>query len=263
MLSWTPPSCRGGYSEAVKSDGKDERVTEDLFRDDAYARSCEATVTAVGDGGIVLDRTVFYYTSGGQPGDTGTLTGADGRVVAIVGTVKDRETGAHRHVSAEGAPALAPGDAVVAAIDWGRRHRLMRMHTLLHLICARVAGAITGASVGDGKGRVDLDAPEPIDRETLEAEVNALIAEDRPVTASWITDDDLAARPDLVRTMSVAPPTGTGRVRLIEVAGADLQPCGGTHVRSTGEIGPVRLGKIEKKGRHNRRVTVHLAEPGA
>jgi misacylated tRNA(Ala) deacylase len=231
-------------------------VTEELFRDDAYLTSCEATVTAVDGGGIRLDRTVFYYTGGGQPGDTGVLRTADGREVRIVDCVKDRESGAHLHLPADGAARLAPGDRVTAEIDWPRRHRHMRMHTCLHLLSALVPGKITGAALGDTKGRIDLDAPEPLDKERLSADLKRVIAEDRPVRILWITDAELAAKPELVRTMTVKPPTGQGRVRLIEVEGTDLQPCGGTHVRSTGEIGAVRIGKIDKKGRHNRRINV-------
>ncbi len=236
-------------------------MTDELFREDGYLKSCEATVTAVSDdGGVVLDRTVFYAIGGGQPGDSGVLRTGDGREVRIVDSVKDRESGAHLHVPADGAAALNPGDRVTAEIDWERRHRLMRMHTCLHLLCSLVPGAVTGGSVGDGKGRLDFDAPEALDKEKLSADLNRLIAEDRAVRFSWIGGDELAARPDLVRTMSVKPPSGQGRVRIIEVDGADLQPCGGTHVRSTGEIGGVRVGKIEKKGRLNRRVNLVLDE---
>jgi misacylated tRNA(Ala) deacylase len=231
-------------------------MTEELFREDAYLRSCDATVTGVDDGGIRLDRTVFYYTSGGQPGDTGVLRTADGREVRIVDCVKDRDTGAHLHLPAAGVATLAPGERVTAEIDWPRRHRHMRMHTCLHLLSALVPGAITGAALGDTKGRIDLDAPEPLDKERLAADLKRVIEEDRPVRIFWISDEELAAKPELVRTMTVKPPTGQGRVRLIEVEGTDLQPCGGTHVRSTGEIGAVRIGKIDKKGRHNRRINV-------
>lgn len=231
-------------------------MTEELFREDAYLTSCDATVTAVDDRGIRLDRTVFYYTGGGQPGDTGVLRTADGREVRIADCVKDRESGAHLHLPADGAAMLAPGDRVTAEIDWERRHRHMRMHTCLHLLSALVPGAITGAALGDAKGRIDLDAPEPVDKDGLQAALDRVIAEDRTVRIFWITDAELAAKPELVRTMTVKPPTGQGRVRLIEVEGTDLQPCGGTHVRSTGEIGAVRIGKIDKKGRHNRRINV-------
>jgi misacylated tRNA(Ala) deacylase len=199
---------------------------------------------------------VFYYTSGGQPGDTGVLRTADGREVRIVDCVKDRDTGAHLHLPAAGVATLAPGERVTAEIDWPRRHRHMRMHTCLHLLSALVPGAITGAALGDTKGRIDLDAPEPLDKERLAADLKRVIEEDRPVRIFWISDEELAAKPELVRTMTVKPPTGPGRVRLIEVEGTDLQPCGGTHVRSTGEIGAVRIGKIDKKGRHNRRINV-------
>lgn len=234
-------------------------MTEELFRDDAYLRTCAAVVTEVLPGGIVLDRTVFYATGGGQPGDTGVLRAADGRTVRIADCVKDRETAKHVHVPEDGAPALAVGDAVSAEIDWERRYRLMRTHTCLHLLCAAVPGAVTGGSVGEAKGRLDFDLPEPtLDKAAIEERLNALIGDDRPVAPSWITDAELASQPDLVRTMSVKPPSGQGRVRVISVDGADLQPCGGTHVRSTGEIGTVRLGKVEKKGRQNRRINVHL-----
>jgi misacylated tRNA(Ala) deacylase len=231
-------------------------MTEELFRKDAYLTSCAATVAGVDDVGIQLDRTVFYYTSGGQPGDTGVLRTADGREVRIVDCVKDRETGIQLHLPADGSATLAPGDRVTAEIDWPRRHRHMRMHTCLHLLSALVPGKITGAALGDARGRIDLDAPEPLDKERLQADLDRVIAENRPVRMVWITDSELAAKPELVRTMTVKPPTGQGRVRLIEVEGTDLQPCGGTHVRSTGEIGAVRIGKIDKKGRHNRRINV-------
>ncbi|MCW5699275.1 MAG: alanyl-tRNA editing protein [Rhodospirillales bacterium] len=239
-------------------------MTEALFRDDSYRRDCEAVVVAVGDGGIVLDRTVFYAAGGGQPGDTGVLRGADGKIATIVDCVHNRTTGDIVHVAAEDASPLSVGDHVTAEIDWERRHRLMRMHSCLHLLCAVVPGAVTGGSVGDGKGRLDFDLPDAtLDKAQIERDINNLIADDRPLRANWISDEDLAAQPDLVRTMSVKPPTGTGRVRVIAVDGVDLQPCGGTHVRTTGEIGHVRVGKIEKKGKHNRRVNVHLVEPSS
>jgi misacylated tRNA(Ala) deacylase len=233
-------------------------TTEEIFRSDPYARSCEATVVEVGDAGIVLDRTVFYPEGGGQPGDRGVLRRADGGEVAVVDTVKDGATGAHLHVAAEGASAPSVGERVTAEIDWPRRHRLMRMHTCLHVLCGLVAGGVTGGRVGEDKGRLDFDLPEPPDKEALQKALDRVIAEDRPVRFSWITEDELDARPELVRTMSVQPPRGAGRVRVIEVDGVDLQPCGGTHVARTGEIGAARIGKIEKKGRLNRRINVHL-----
>ena len=236
-------------------------MTEELFRADPYARTCEAVVVAADEGGIELDRTVFYAKGGGQPGDTGSLLAAGGRVVPIVDTTVDRGTGRHLHVAGPGAPGLAAGDTVTAGIDWERRHRLMRMHTCLHLLCAVVHGPVTGGSVGEAKGRLDFDLPdETLDKDHITAELNRLIEEDHPVGATWITDDEMAAKPEMVRTMSVKPPMGTGRVRMMEVEGVDLQPCGGTHVKATGEIGRVRVGKIEKKGRHNRRVNVLFDE---
>ncbi len=235
-------------------------TTEELFREDAYAERCEARVVAVEEGGIVLDRTVFYPMGGGQPGDVGVLRRADGTTVAIVDTRRDRETGRHYHVPAPDATPPAVGETVTAEIDWPRRHRLMRMHTCLHLLCAVVPGAVTGGQVGDGKGRLDFDLPEPVDKAEVTAALNDLIAADHATAVRWIGDDELAARPELVRTMSVKPPTGAGRVRLVEIPGVDLQPCGGTHVRRLGEIGPVVVSKVEKKGRQNRRIVVTFAE---
>ncbi|MEK9722153.1 MAG: alanyl-tRNA editing protein, partial [Rhodospirillaceae bacterium] len=195
-----------------------------------------------------------------QPGDTGRLATADGRVVEIVDTLKDRASGRRVHVPAKGAPALAPGDAVSCEIDWGRRHRLMRMHTLLHLICAVVDAEISGCQIGVDKSRIDLNTEGKPDKEAMQAALDDLVARDLPTAARWITDAELAAQPELVRTMSVAPPTGQGKVRLMVVEGIDLQPCGGTHVASTGEIGKLAIGKIENKGKHNRRVNVRLED---
>lgn len=232
-------------------------MTEELFREDSYLKECTATVTAAAPGRVVLDRTVFYPTGGGQPGDTGVLALPDGTEIAVLDTVKD--DGAIVHVIAEDALPPAPGTHITARIDWDRRYRHMRMHSLLHLVCAAVPCPITGAQVGAEKSRVDFDTGETaLDKETLTAALNRLVAEDRALAHRWITDAELAANPDLVRTMSVQPPRGSGRVRLIEVAGVDLQPCGGTHVSRTGEIGRVAVSKIESKGRHNRRVNVVL-----
>ena len=234
-------------------------MTDELFRSDSYLKSCEAAVTGVSDRGVVLDRTVFYPVGGGQPGDRGTLTLADGSALAVVDTYKDRETGDHVHVLAEGVSAPEAGAALTAEIDWDRRHRLMRMHTALHLLCAVVDGGVTGGQVGEEKSRLDFDLPDTsLDKEHIEAELNRLIGENHPVGFSSVTDDELDAQPELVRTMSVKPPSGQGSVRVIDIDGVDLQPCGGTHVRETGEIGRVRVGKIENKGKHNRRINVHL-----
>ena len=239
-------------------------TTEPLFRSDPYARACEAQVLAVNDrGGIVLDRTVFYPTGGGQPGDSGTLRLADGRDIEIATAVKGGpEDGEDTivHVPAEGAAAPAAGDRVKAEIDWDRRHRLMRVHTCLHLLSAVLPYPVTGGQVSDGKGRLDFDIPEAgLDKDEITAELNRLIGEDHPVAAEWISEPELAAQPELVKTMSVKPPTGGGQVRLIRVGGLDLQPCGGTHVARTGEIGPVTVTKIAKKGRQNRRVSIALS----
>jgi misacylated tRNA(Ala) deacylase len=232
-------------------------MIELLFRDDAYLRSCTAQVTAVDERGIRLDRTVFYPTGGGQPGDSGTLQLGDGTAVAIVDAVKGDTADEVIHVPAPGAVPPELGAEVTAEIDWERRHRLMRMHTCLHLLCAVVPGAVTGGSVGDGRGRLDFDVPgATLDKEAITAGLNKLIAEGHAVTPRWIYDAELAAQPELVRTMSVKPPTGAGKVRLLDIEGVDLQPCGGTHVRNTAEIGPIEIGKIENKGRQNRRINV-------
>ncbi len=236
-------------------------MTEEVFRDDAYAKTCEATVTHVDGRGIQLDRTVFYPAGGGQPGDTGVLRRDDGSEVSIIDTFKSTDTGDPVHVPAEGASPLAPGDKITVEIDWDRRFAHMRMHSALHLLCAVVEGGVTGGSIGAEKSRLDFDLPDTsLDKEQITADLNRLVEEDHPLDARWITEDELGANPDLVRTMSVKPPSGAGRVRLMEIPGVDLQPCGGTHVRRTGEIGRLRVGKVENKGRHNRRVNIHLDE---
>lgn len=253
---------RGGpRGPAASARSEEERsMTEEVFRADAYARSCEARITAVSEAGIELDRTVFYPLGGGQPGDTGCLRLGDGGEVAIVDTRKSPEPGAIVHVPAQPAGPELAGQTVLAEIDWERRYRLMRMHTLLHVLCGVAPGGVTGGSVRDGSGRIDFDLPETrLERERVESELNRLVREDHAVRARWITDEELAANPGLVRTMSVRPPSGQGMVRVMEIEGVDLQPCGGTHVASTAEIGPVVVTKIEKKGRHNRRVTVAFA----
>jgi misacylated tRNA(Ala) deacylase len=240
-------------------------MTELLFRDDAYARSCTARVVAADEKGVRLDRTVFYPTGGGQPGDKGTLRLTSGETIAIVDTVKGAGPDEVIHVPAPDSPLPPPGTELTAELDWERRYRLMRMHSCLHLLCAVVPGAVTGGQVSDGRGRLDFDVPgASLDKEVIAAQLNALIAAGHEVTPRWITDEELQARPELVRTMSVKPPVGAGRVRLMAVAGIDmpidLQPCGGTHIRNTAEIGPVLIGKIENKGRQNRRINIAFAE---
>ena len=232
-----------------------------IFREDPYAQSCEATVTAADESGIRLDQTVFYAESGGQLGDRGRLLLADGQAIEIADTKKGEHHEDIVHIPAEGSPLPAPGTTVTAEIDWERRYRLMRLHTCMHLLCAVVEGEVTGGQISDGKARLDFNLPDTaLDKAHIESELNRLIAEDHPATPRWISDQELTANPELVRTMSVKPPMASGRVRLLDIAGVDLQPCGGTHVRRTGEIGRVRVGKIENKGRQNRRINVLFAE---
>jgi misacylated tRNA(Ala) deacylase len=236
-------------------------MTELLFRDDGYLRSCAAWMIGADERGIRLDRSVFYPVGGGQPGDTGLLRLSSGETIAIVDTVKGGGPDEVIHIPAPGSALPEPGTELVAEIDWERRYRLMRMHTCLHLLCSIVPGAVTGGQVSDGRGRLDFDVPgSSLEKETLARRLNALIAEAHPVGPRWITDAELAAQPELVRTMSVKPPTGMGQVRLIEISGIDLQPCGGTHIRSTSEIGPVAVTKIENKGKQNRRVILAFEE---
>ena len=236
-------------------------MTEPLFRDDGYLRSCTGRVTQVDERGIRLDRTVFYPMGGGQPGDTGELRLSSGRSIAIVDTVKGTWPDEVIHIPEPGSSLPEPGSELVAEIDWDRRYRLMRMHTCLHLLCSIVPGAVTGGQVSDGRGRLDFDVPgSSLDKEAIASRLNALIAEGHPVGPRWITDEELAGQPELVRTMSVKPPSGMGRVRLTEISGVDLQPCGGTHVRNTAEIGQVAVTKIENKGKQNRRVILAFAE---
>jgi len=236
-------------------------TTEEVFREDAYARECHAVVVAAGEQGIGLDRTVFYPLGGGQPGDRGVLVLADGSTVEIVDTRKSEQPGHILHLPAAPPDRDLTGQRVVARIDWDRRHRMMRVHTLLHLLGAVVGAGVTGGSIrDDGTGRLDFDLPDPtLDKAAIDAALNRLVVEDHPVAPRWVDEAELDASPELVRTMSVAPPRGQGRVRLLEIQGVDLQACGGTHVARTGEIGPVQVGKIEKKGKHNRRVNVRLA----
>ncbi|MGC2854447.1 alanyl-tRNA editing protein [Novispirillum sp. DQ9] len=228
-------------------------MTEELFREDATLRACAATVLSAAAGGIVLDRTVFYPEGGGQPGDTGMLRWADGET-PIIDTRKG--DGGIVHVPAEGSPLPPAGATVEAVIDWDRRHRHMRMHTALHLICAIAAAPITGAALTAEKGRIDLDLPDPPDKDALNARLAEIIRADLPVRHDWISDAELDANPALVKTLTVQPPRGQGRVRVVAVEGIDRQPCGGTHVASTGEIGAVAIGKIDKKGKLNRRFSV-------
>ena len=237
-------------------------MTEFVFRDDSYRSSLPAVVTSITpDGGIVLDRTIFYATSGGQPGDTGRIVRADGSVITIASTIHpDGDKTAIVHVPMAGAAMPDVGETVTAELDWDRRFRLMRMHTALHLLSVTFPFPVTGGQIGEDKGRLDFDMPEvPDNLAELEERLNAMVAADHAVSTEWITDDEMAANPGLIKTMKVKPPMGQGRVRLVRIGDIDLQPCGGTHVARTGEIGPLKLGKIEKKGAINRRVSLLFA----
>lgn len=242
-------------------------MTEPTFRDNAYGRTANALVTGhTAEGGIVLDATIFYAQGGGQPGDQGRLVW-DGGEIAITNSVKGEGEDIVL-VPAEGGALPQAGQVVKQELDWDRRFRHMRIHTALHLLSVVIPLPVSGGAISAEKGRLDFNMPEAIDdKDQLEADLNALIARDLAVTESWITDEELAANPGLVKTMSVMPPTGQGRVRLVRIGTdneqVDLQPCGGTHVARTGEIGAIRIGKLEKKGRQNRRVNIHLAEEGA
>ena len=233
--------------------------TKTLFRDDAYLRRCEATVLGTGEEGIILDQTIFYPLGGGQPGDTGRLLLADGSAIDIVDT-RHGEGGVIRHRPEPGGPSLSGGERVVAELDWGRRYAHMRMHTCLHLLGSVLRFGVTGGNVAAARSRLDFDMEETVDKAAVTESLNALVAADHDVGFFWITEPELDARPDLIRTLSVRPPRGVGRIRLLEIPGVDLQPCGGTHVRRTSEIGPVCITKVEKKGRRNRRVYVSFAE---
>jgi len=239
-------------------------MTQELYREEPYRAEAEAGIAGVGARGIVLDRTNFYPRGGGQAGDAGSIVRADGAVIAIADTVKGETPGEIVHVPAPGQEAalasLALGDKVSLRLDWERRHRHMRFHTATHLLCAIIPHQTNGCSITAQYARLDFDMIEPLDREHLERELARLVAEAHPVTQRWITDAELDANPGLVRSMSVQPPRGSGRVRLLEIDGVDLQPCGGTHVANTREIGALRISKIEKKSARSRRVVIEFVE---
>ncbi|MGI9522734.1 MAG: alanyl-tRNA editing protein [Hyphomicrobiaceae bacterium] len=234
-------------------------MTRVLFHEDAYLQSCPAAVERINDeGNIILNQTIFFATGGGQPGDSGTLT-FDGRSCQIETTILDKDSSGIVHIPAKGAVLPSPGAKVTATLDWRRRYSFMRVHTALHLLCSIIPFPVTGGKIGASDGRLDFDISEAgaIEKDDITAKLNALIRADHQVAASSITAAELEANPGLIRTMSVKPPTRTGRVRLVAIGengSIDLQPCGGTHVRSTSEIGSVQISKIEKKGRQNRRV---------
>lgn len=233
------------------------------FDEDAYRTTCDATIATVHPEGIELDATVFYARSGGQAGDTGTLVLGDGQTVTIADTVysPDRQTVLHVPADTAHLALLTPGTPVTASIDWDRRHRLMRLHTCLHLLGSLIPVPVTGCGISPDSGRIDFDLPEStLDRDTLTTQLNALISRNTPVRIDLITPEELAAQPELVRTIGAAPPAGASAIRIIHIDGIDRQPCGGTHVRATGEIGRVVVTKIEKKSRQNRRVAVAFAD---
>ncbi len=234
-------------------------MTEELFREDAYLARCEAQVVALEGLNLYLDRTVLYPTGGGQPGDRGRLLLDDSGALVVEEALKGAQGIAHR--LAEGSQAPDAGTQLTAEVDWPRRHRLMRMHSAMHLLCAAVACPVSGGQVGEARSRLDFDLQgRTVDKDEVAERIARWIAADHPLRHFWIDAEELEARPELVRTMSVRPPTTGGRVRLVEIAGVDLQACGGTHVRSTGEIGALTVGKIENKGRQNRRISLTLVE---
>jgi misacylated tRNA(Ala) deacylase len=238
-----------------------ESSTELLFRDDAYLKEVDAIVVAAHPGAVALNRTIFYPQGGGQPGDRGAVVLDDGSVLEIVNTTYGADRGTILHQLAQGAVAPIEGARVLARIDWPTRYARMRAHTALHLLTAVLPYPVTGGSVGEAEGRLDFDSGEAaLDKAEITEKLNGLIATNATVEARWITDEELAANPGLVKTMSVKPPTGTGRVRLIKIGEIDLQPCGGTHVRATEEIGSAAVTQIEKKGRINRRVRIALGQ---
>lgn len=228
---------------------------KEIFREDAYRKTCDATVTAAGENFFCVDQTVFYPLGGGQPGDTGTASWDDTQAAIVDTRYGDGDI---RHLLEEGVAPPAVGATVALAIDWPRRYRHMRMHTAMHLLGAVLQYGVTGGNISAEKSRLDFDMTDTVDKEAVAAAIAELVAEDHPVSCRWISEAELDANPELVRTMSVQPPRGKGAIRLLEIDGVDLQPCGGTHVGSTAEVGKVRIGKVEKKGRQNRRVNLHL-----
>ena len=235
-------------------------TTELLFREDAYLKTASARILAVDERGIELDRTIFYPLGGGQAGDTGALLRANGERIPIVDTRKGEAVDSVLHIPAPAMQRPEPGETVTLEIDWERRYKLMRLHTALHVMSCVVVAPVTGGNISPEKARLDFDIDMSLlDADRIERETNALIGRGVETETVWITDEELDARPELVKTMSVQPPRGTGRVRLLRIPGIDLQPCGGTHVRNITEIGGIRVLKIRSEGRRNRRVEIALA----
>ncbi|MBM3409843.1 MAG: alanyl-tRNA editing protein [Betaproteobacteria bacterium] len=234
--------------------------TELLFREDAYLTRCEARVIAAGERGLQFDRTVFYPMGGGQPGDTGVLLRSDGSTLRIIDTRKGDTADSVLHLTEPGQAQPAIGERVTLELDWDRRYAHMRIHTSLHVLSCVVVAPVTGGNIAVDRGRLDFDIDMSLlDAERIERGVNALIARAVDTETVWITDEALDAHPELVKTMSVQPPRGAGRVRLLKIPGIDLQPCGGTHVRNIGEIGPIKVLRIRNEGRRNKRVEVGFA----
>jgi misacylated tRNA(Ala) deacylase len=237
--------------------------TELLFREDAYLRTATARVVAIGERGIELDRTVFYPLGGGQAGDTGRLLRAQGEPIVITDTRKGDAPDQVLHLVAAGSSLPQPGETVTLEIDWPRRYRLMRLHTALHLLSCVVAAPVTGGNIAPEKARLDFDIDfSQLNAEHIEHSTNALIAAGAATETVWITDTELDAQPELVKTMSVQPPRGAGRVRLLRIPGIDLQPCGGTHVADIAEIEGIRVLKIRSEGKRNKRVEIALSGNG-
>ena len=235
-------------------------TTELLFRNDAYLKTATARVVAVGERGIELDRTIFYPQGGGQMGDAGVLVRDSGERIAVADTRKGEAPDSVLHVVAADTAMPAVGENVALEIDWARRYALMRLHTALHVMSCVVVAPVTGGNIAPDKARLDFDIDMSLlDAERITRETNALIERGVATETVWITDDEMDARPELVKTMSVQPPRGSGRVRLLRIPGIDLQPCGGTHVANIGEIGAIRVLKIRSEGRRNRRVEIALA----
>jgi len=234
--------------------------TELLFRENAYLKTATARVVAVHERGIELDRTIFYPQGGGQIGDTGTLSRAGGERIQITNTLKGDAIDSVVHVPVLALPQFEPGETLTLEIDWERRYRLMRLHTALHVMSCVVVAPVTGGNIAPDKARLDFDIDMSLlDAVKIEQETNALIARGIETETVWFTDDELDARPELIKTMSVQPPRGAGRVRLLKIPGIDLQPCGGTHVKNIAEIGGIRVLKIRSEGKRNKRVEIALA----
>jgi|SRR5579872_27471 len=233
--------------------------TKLLFRDDAYLKTASARVIGIHERGLELDQTLFYPLGGGQPGDTGAFIRSNGARIEIMDTRKGDEPGRVVHVPADRHALPAVGEEIQLQIDWQRRYALMRLHTALHVMSCVVTAPVTGGNISPDKGRLDFDIDMGLlNAEKIERETNALIERAVATETVWITDEELDARPDLVKTMSVQPPRGTGRVRLLKIPGIDLQPCGGTHVRNIAEIGPIRVVRIRSEGKRNKRVEIVL-----